>query len=121
MQKLQNSNWIGGMHGYCKIDEIQLVPTDAKFRTISRVQTTMSQSKLNRLIKRGFISDDEIKKYKAKMFSKGLDNPYIELVSASNGHKHRRYITFGELQDHPTSGQFDFFGLSKEATIPWFD
>ncbi|WP_440617729.1 type I-F CRISPR-associated endoribonuclease Cas6/Csy4 [Cysteiniphilum sp. 6C5] len=121
LQKLQNSNWIDGMHGYCKISEIQLVPAGAKFRTISRVQTTMSNAKLKRLQKRGSISVDEVKQYKAKMYNQGLDNPYLELVSASNGHKHRRYIAFGELQDHPTSGQFDFFGLSKEATIPWFD
>ena len=27
----------------------------------------------------------------AKMFTKGLDNPYLELENASNGHNRRRY------------------------------
>jgi CRISPR-associated endonuclease Csy4 len=54
------------------------------------------------------------------MFQKGLDNPYLELESGSNGHLHRRYIVFGELMDKPMSGEFDQFGLSKTATIPWF-
>jgi len=54
------------------------------------------------------------------MFTQGLDNPYLELESGSNGHKHRRYIQFGELLDAPVKGEFDQFGLSKVATVPWF-
>lgn len=54
------------------------------------------------------------------MFSQGLDAPYLELQSASNGHRHRRYIEFGELLDAPVRGEFDSFGLSKTATVPWF-
>ena len=117
---LQEKNWIGGMSGYCTASDIMKVPESTKFRTVSRKQPTMSQSKLNRLKKRGSISEDEIKQYKAKMFSKGLEDPYVELVSGSNSHKHRRYIEFGELQDNPDFGVFDLFGLSKMATVPWF-
>jgi CRISPR-associated endonuclease Csy4 len=120
LEKIQHANWLGGMSGYCSISEILPVPGDAKFRTISRKQTTMSQSKLKRLLNRGSITEDEVKSYKAKMFTKGLDNPYLELVSGSNGHKHRRYIEFGELLDQPVNGEFDQFGLSKTATVPWF-
>ncbi|KMQ50432.1 CRISPR-associated protein, Csy4 family [Chitinispirillum alkaliphilum] len=120
LRELQAQNWIGGMSGYCKVSEILPVPKNANFRTVSRKQPNMSQSKLNRLIKRGSIPEDEIKQYKAKMFSKGLDEPYVELVSKSNSHKHRRYFEFGELQETPTLGVFDQFGLSKTATIPYF-
>ena len=120
LEKLQQANWIGGMSGYCSISEILPVPDDSKFRTVSRKQTTMSQSKLNRLLRRGSITEDEVKNYKAKMFTNGLDNPYLELQSGSNGHRHRRYIEFGELLNKPVSGQFDQFGLSKTATVPWF-
>ena len=120
LNRLQQLNWIGGMNGYSTIGEITPVPSISKYRTVSRKQTTMSQSKLKRLQKRGSITEDEVKNYKAKMFSKGLDNPFIELVSASNGHRHRRYIEFGPLSDIPREGQFDQFGLSKTATVPWF-
>ncbi|MEJ2075925.1 MAG: type I-F CRISPR-associated endoribonuclease Cas6/Csy4 [Reinekea sp.] len=44
---------------------------------------------------------------------------YMELTSGSNGHKHRRYIELGPLQDRPLAGEFDQFGLSKTATIAW--
>ena len=80
----------------------------------------MDQSNLNRLIKRGSIKPEEIRAYKAKMFSQGLDNPYVELISGSNGHQHRRYIEFSELQSNFVEGEFDHFGLSRTATVPWF-
>ena len=120
LHKLQSMDWVGGMSGYCNVSSIMSVPEGVKFRIVSRKQTTMSQSKLRRLMRRGSISEDDIRQYKAKMFTQGLDNPYVELVSGSNGQKHRRYIEFGELFDQPVAGDFDQFGLSKVATIPWF-
>jgi CRISPR-associated endonuclease Csy4 len=118
--KLQNTNWLGGLSGYCDVSSIQTVPDEVFYRTISRKQSNMTEAKLRRLIKRGSISQDEIKGYKAKMFQQSLDNPYLELESASNGHKHRRYLAFGEPSHSKTLGEFDFFGLSKTASIPWF-
>ena len=120
LHDLTGLNWLGGLVGYCDVSDIQVVPSECGYRTISRIQSTMSQSKLKRLIKRGSISDEQVKSYKAKMFTKGLDNPYFELESGSNGHKHRRYLQFGEIKKEPAQGCFDEFGLSKTATVPWF-
>ena len=120
LQEMQNKNWLGGLSGYCDVSEIQKVPELVKFRVISRIQTTMSPAKLRRLIKRGTIKPEEVKQYKAAMFQKGIDNPFLELDSTSNGNKHRRYIQFGELQNVSVPGSFDMFGLSKTATVPWF-
>lgn len=120
LSKLQGLNWLGGLNGYCDVSEIQAIPDAVQHRNISRIQSNMTASKLCRLIKRGSINAEETKQYKAKMFTQGLDNPYLELDSVSNGNKHRRYIQFGELLDMPIAGDFDQFGLSKTATIPWF-
>lgn len=121
LDKLQTLNWLARLSDYCEVSPISAVPENIKgYRTLSRIQPSMSQSKLRRLVKRGSITEEEAKSYKAKMFSKGLDNPYLELESSSNSHKHRRYIQFGELLDTPIEGAFDTFGLSKTATIPWF-
>ncbi len=120
LAELQETNWLGGLAGYCDVSEIRAVPDNAKHRTISRKQSNMTQAKLRRLIKRGSISSDEAKQYRAKMFSQSLDNPYLELESTSNGNKHRRYLEFGQLLDNAVVGEFDQFGLSKTATVPWF-
>jgi len=120
LKNLHGFDWLGGIKGYCQVSEIKPIPVEVKFRTVSRKQSTMSPSKLRRLVKRGSISEDDVSEYRAKMFKKGLDNPYVELMSGSNGHRHRRYIDFGPLLERPVTGDFDQFGLSKSATIPWF-
>jgi CRISPR-associated endonuclease Csy4 len=120
LEKLQNKNWLGGMQSYCDISDILAVPIKTKFRVISRVQSNMTQSKLKRLMNRSSISEVDVKQYRAKMFTKSLDNPYVEITSCSNGNRYRRFIHFSELIDSPLSGDFDHFGLSKSASIPWF-
>jgi len=120
LSELQSTNWLGGLSGYCQVSPIQTVPDDVSYRVISRIQANMTVAKLRWLIKRGSISETEVKQYKTKMFQKGLDNPYLELQSTSTGHLHRRYLQFGELNKEPVEGAFDTFALRKTATIPWF-
>lgn len=120
LSELQALNWLGGLSGYCKVSEIKPIPDKTMYRTVSRIQTTMSSAKLQRLIKRKTIAESDIKQYKAKMFQKGLDNAFVELQSTSNKQQYRFYFEFGELSELPTAGQFNQFGLSKSATVPYF-
>lgn len=120
LSELQKMAWLGGLVGYCDETEPCSIPDNCQYRTVSRKQTTMSLAKLRRLMNRGSITPEKAKEYKAKMFTQGLDNPYLELESASNGNKHRRYIEFGDLSGNSVVGSFDNFGLSRTATIPWF-
>lgn len=117
---LDEMKWLGGLVGYCDVSAILNVPNEVKYQVIFRVQPNMTQSKLRRLMKRGSISDVEQKHYKAKMFTQGLDEAYLELDSATNGHSYRRYLSFSAVQDVPITGLFDDFGLSKKATVPVF-
>ena len=120
LTELQQQNWLGGLTGYCKLSEIQAIPAQVQYRTISRKQPTMTAAKLQRLIKRGTIPETDCKHYKATMFTKGLDNAFVELQSTSNNQQYRLYFAFGELSQIPGRGDFNQFGLSKTATVPWF-
>lgn len=123
LQELTETKWLGGLSSYCQphYAEIQQVPAIVRYRTVSRWQHNMSESHLRRLIKRGSITQEEIKGYKAKMFQKQMTTlPFLEMDSTSSGNHHRRYIQMSEPLDEPIIGQFDTFGLSKQATIPWF-
>ncbi len=120
LTKLQELNWLDGIAGSCEVSDLLPVSENVLYRTVSRKQPTMTKAKLNRLIKRRSIKSEDVKQYKAKMFQQSLDNPYLELQSGSNGHFHRRFITFSELVEAPNFGEFDQFGLSNTATIPWF-
>ena len=120
LERLQEKDWLGKYRDFCKVAKITVIPKNVKYRTVSRVQQNMTEAKLRRLIKRKSISDEEVKKYRIKMYEGGLDNPFVELVSMSNGQRHRRFIEFGELKDIAVNGKFDLFGLSAITTIPWF-
>jgi len=120
LERLEEKDWLGKYRDFCKVGTITVVPKDVEYRTVSRVQQNMTEAKLRRLIKRGSISDEEVNKYRIKMYKGGLDNPFVELVSMSNGQRHRRFIEFGNLKDTAIEGGFDQFGLSTTATIPWF-
>ena len=120
LELLEEKDWIGKYREFCKVGSIEEVPNSVKYRTVYRVQQNMTEAKLRRLIKRGTIPQEDIKKYRVKMYQGGLDNPYVELISASNAQRHRRFIAFGELQEKEAKGEFDLFGLSKLSTIPWF-
>lgn len=120
LQSLEEMKWLGGLIGYCEVTEVMSIPDAVRYQVVSRKQSTMTQAKLKRLMQRQSISEAEVKAYKAKMFAKSLGEPYLELSSGSNGNNYRRYIRFGELLDSPVTGEFDQFGLSKQATIPVF-
>jgi CRISPR-associated endonuclease Csy4 len=120
LEKLNDKDWLGKYTSFCKIKKIETIPQEVQYRTVSRIQQNMTEAKLRRLIKRGTIPEEDIKKYRIKMYQGGLDNPYVELVSMSNGKLHRRFIEFGELRAEEVQGEFDSFGLSKTATVPWF-
>lgn len=123
--KLNEKDWLQKFKMFCNISDIKIIPNSAQHRRISRIQQSMSQSKLRRLIKRaeegkGGIKPEDIKKYKIQILQGGLENPFVELVSGSSGERHRRFISFGELQENEIIGEFDTFGLSKTSTVPWF-
>lgn len=121
LQELNEMKWLGGLFGYCLHSDIQQVPSTVKYIKVSRWQHNMSESHLRRLIKRGSITQEKIKAYKAKMFTKQMTTlPFLEIESTSTGKHHRRYIKVSEILDEPIKGEFDSFGLSKCATIPWF-
>jgi CRISPR-associated endonuclease Csy4 len=121
LQQLMQQDWLINIAMHCLVFSIELVPTEVEYQVVSRKCVLMSEAKLRRLIKRGSISEDEVKKYRIAMYQKTLtDNPYLELESASSKQKYRRYLQF-DSKNEPVIGNFDYFGLSTTATVPVFN
>lgn len=121
LNKLQERKWTGSMAGFCRQTPVSPIPSSVKYRRVFRKQRNTSNAKLQRLLKRGSLSEHEAPQYLNRMKTHKLSEPFLELVSVSTGQKHRRYIQLGELKDEPANGVFDYFGLSKHATVPWFN
>jgi CRISPR-associated endonuclease Csy4 len=126
--RLERQDWIGRMKDYCQQSPVQTVPENVQYRTVYRHQDKRSNVKIRRLLqrqaqgKRGTqraLSNDDISEYLKGMVTANQTGPYLELTS-SKGQRYRRYIFLGVVQENSVPGEFDQFGLSKSATIPWF-
>jgi len=98
---------------------IKRIPENVEYVKISRVRNKMNNAKLNRLIRRNSISTEDIKKYRVKMVSSGLDNVYLQLCSETNNNHYKRFMAVSNMTEEVT-GVFDMFGMSAVATVPWF-
>lgn len=120
LHDFQALDWLGALSGYCQISTILDVPEQAQYRVVSVKRSNLSKAKLRRLITRDSIDKEGEKRYKIKMLSQGFDNPYLDLFSNSTGQIHRKFFEFSDMQTQPIDGEFDSYGLSKTATVPWF-
>ena len=120
LQNFIDTSWLDEVAEYCEVVGVNNIPSEVKYRVISRIRPNMSKSKLERLKRRNAINTDAEKEYKKKMFAQGLDNPFVDLDSGSTGQRYRLFINLGELLEHPIEGKYNSYGLSKEATVPWF-
>ena len=46
--------------------------------------------------------------------------PFVQISSRSTGQRFALFIEHGQLQSQPALGRFNHYGLSTEATVPWF-
>jgi CRISPR-associated endonuclease Csy4 len=120
LESFSDAKWLAEFFQYCNLSAIKLVPEERQYQVVSRKPILMTEAKLRRLIKRGSLTEAEAKQYRVAMYQKTmLTNPYFELKSASSGQMYRRYLQF-TTKNQATAGNFDYFGLSKIATIPVF-
>ena len=117
---LMTDSWIQGMKDYCVISDITPVPAAVKYRTVRRVQAKSAHNKRRRSIAKGWLTEEEALEKIPDTQQKTLTLPYIQMKSLSNGNPMRVYIEHGDIQDVAQPGEFNAYGLSASATVPWF-
>jgi len=119
LEQLMNTDIMKSLSD-CSISSILEAPKDCtSYVKTSRVQSKMSNSKLNRLVRRGSISEEDKKKYKIKMLQSSMSNPFILIRSGSNKNFYKRFFQIEKVKNLE-SGTFDTFGTSKDASVPCF-
>ena len=121
LDRLMSLDWLTGMRDHLHIGELSAIPADVKYRCVSRVQVDSNPERLRRrLIKRHRISEEEARQRIPDSVAKRCNLPYVMLRSNSGGQHFRLFIRHGDLQEKAVTGAFGSYGLSNEATIPWF-
>lgn len=121
LDALMQHPWLAGMHDYVAVSPIQPVPEASQFRCIRRVQAKSSPERLRRRhMRRHGVSQEEAEARIPDNAAEKLALPYVHVHSQSTGQKYRLFISHGPVQPAPIQGQFNFYGLSDKATVPWF-
>lgn len=120
LQNLMETDWLKGMRDHIALQPIADVPSDAEQRALRRVQSKSSPARLRRrLIRRHNISEAEAMKRIPDNVARQLALPFLTMSSTSTGQQYRLFLQLENLSG-PQPGQFNTFGLSDTATIPWF-
>lgn len=113
-------NWLKGLRDYCSQTPVLLVPEACLYRCVKRKQAKSANNKRKRSIAKGWLSAEEATLKIGNEQQKMLLLPFVQLKSTSTGQLMKLFIEHGGLQDKAVEGQFNRYGLSTSATVPWF-
>ena len=122
LQSLVESGWLHALHDHVRIDAIAPIPVDSKHRVVNRVQTKSNVDRLRRrAMKRHGLSQDEANSRIPASVEVYLRLPFVTIGSRSTGQpSFPLFIRHGPLLEQASQGTFSSYGLSHQATIPWF-
>ncbi len=121
LEKMMATPWLAALRDHVQASTVLPVPSTARHRVFSRVQTKSSPDRLRRRqMRRHGIDAAEAMARVPDSAAERLDLPYVQLRSLSTAQSFRLFIRHGTLQDAATPGVFGAYGLSPTATIPWF-
>lgn len=120
LKQLFSLNWLKGLRDYCSQTLVLHVPKGCQYRCVKRKQAKSANNKRKRSIAKGWLSEEEAALKIGNEQQKILRLPFVQLKSASTGQVMKLFIEHAGLEDKAVEGQFNRYGLSSLATVPWF-
>lgn len=121
LERLAASGWLSGMLDHIALSDIRPVPGRASHVVVRRVQAKSNPERLRRrLAKRKGLSLEEVRGLIPDAVEQRLELPFLTLRSNSTGHTFRLFVAHSQPQAEPLPGEFNQYGLSLGATVPWF-
>lgn len=121
LQKLDIGKWLNLLTDYCHCTSIKEVPEAVSgFMCFKRVQFDTNVERLaRRRAKRKGESLEQAMQHFTGFKDQESKLPYINMISLSKNKRFRLFIEKKEGIEEKT-GEFNCYGLSKTATVPWF-
>lgn len=120
LQGLMDSNWLTGMHDHVRAGSVLKVPDSAQVLSVRRVQAKSSAERIRRRqMRRHGLTQEEALVQIPDSLEKRLKLPFITLKSQSTEQVFRLFIR-QEKTERWVPGCFNSYGLSAEATVPFF-
>lgn len=121
LERLMRMNWTSGMHDYVTMSSVLPIPASAKFRSCYRVQAKSNPERLRRrMMKRHGVDAETAARQIPDSVAETLKLPYVKIKSLSSGKHFRLFFQLGPIEQEARHGVFNAYGLSQDATVPWF-
>lgn len=118
LERLMEQPWLKGLRDYTMASETKVVPDDVQYVCVQRVQSKLTASRLRRAVKRGSMTVDDAESLMSKR--EKLEIPFFQLNSLSTGQKFPLFVSQNIQEKSDVIGSFNSYGLSRNATVPWF-
>lgn len=120
-EQLNMDKWLEQLKDYILLSEVSLTPDNVKqFATFKRKQFKSNVSRLaRRFAKRKEIDYKEALKHYENFSEQETKLPFVNVKSLSSNNEMKIFI-LQEFKDKKVEGEFNAYGLSKTATVPWF-
>lgn len=122
LQAMLAHNRLAGMRDHVAAGEIERVRDGVSFCRVRRVQVkSNAERQRRRYYKRhpGAREDEVISKM-PNSAEKRVTLPFVHVRSQSTGQPFYLFLEHLPPQSHPIAGEFNSYGLSANATVPWF-
>ena len=122
LQPWATGAWLGSLRDHVSSTAAPLpVPAHAAHRTLRRVQVKSSPERLRRrLMKRHQLSEAQARERIPDSVGCMTDLPYVPMARSSTAQQFKLFLARGAAQPQPQAGDFNTYGLSTTATVPWF-
>lgn len=121
LQPWATGQWLGSVRDHVNATPLLPVPADAQHRTLRRVQVKSSPERLRRrLMKRHQLSEEQARERIPDTVARTTPLPYLQMASTSTAQQFRLFLALGIVQESAETGDFNAYGLSTTATVPWF-
>lgn len=121
LQNLIDDGWLKRMQDYIFYEEIEKIPPNCSYINVRRIQAKSNPERLaRRYARRHNISiTDALIRYK-DFKTNLLKYPFLTLNSQSTSQQFNLFIQQSKPHKENADGDFNKFGLSKVASLPWF-
>ena len=121
LDRVMQINWNAGIRDHVAQTHVMPVPAEARHRSLYRVQAKSNPDRLRRrMMKRHGVDAETALQQIPDSAAETLKLPYAQIKSLSSGKHFRLFFQFGPLEENARIGVFNAYGLSREATVPWF-
>ncbi|MHA3903478.1 type I-F CRISPR-associated endoribonuclease Cas6/Csy4 [Castellaniella sp. WN] len=115
------TDWLRGMRDHVELGALSAVPKEVQHRRLLRRQFKTSADRLrHRRMRRKGETYEQAAQAIPDSVEQQPDLPYVQLRSASTGQRFCLFLALGDPEPQAVAGEFNTYGLSSTATLPWF-